>query len=151
VQSGWTEQFGPVAAQPSGGDVRGGVQYYREWGSNFAPGHGYGNLYASTTYFSRYSDWIEYSQLELGKNQYSAKNTLQPFVRFVLNLDSHGYYWSNLTEATAGLRVHPFGQRGPTLSLEGVFGVYLRGIPLPSGTKPTYWDFRPTITYGANI
>ncbi|HXP92654.1 MAG TPA: hypothetical protein VN905_04230 [Candidatus Binatia bacterium] len=151
VQSGWTETFGPVAALPSGGDVRGGVQYYREWGANFARDRGYGNLYASTTYFSRYSDWIEYSQLELGRNEFSTKNPVQPFVRLVLSLDSHGFYWSNLTEAAAGVRFHPFGQRGPSFSLDGVFGVYLRGIPLPAGTKATYWDFRPTLTYGANI
>src|SRR6185312_4202388 len=121
VQTGLSETFGPVAAQPSGSDTRGGVQYYREWGAAFSPGRGYGNLYASDTYFSRYSDWIEYSQVELGRNQYSAKNGVQPFVRFVLNLDTHGYYWSNLAEATAGVRFHPFGQRGPSISVEGVF------------------------------
>jgi hypothetical protein len=151
VQSGWSETFGPVAAQPSGGDIRGGIQYYREWGANFTPQRSYGNLYASQTYFSRYSDWIEYSQLEIGRNEYSAKNTVQPYLRFVLNLDSRKFYYSNLAEATAGVRFHPFGQRGPSLSVEGVYGIYLRGISLPPGTNPTYWDFRPTLTYGTNI
>ena len=151
MQQGVTERLGPVAANPSGADLRGGAQLYREWGSNFQADHGYANLYASTTYLSRYSDWIEYSQLEVGHNSQSTKNPVQPFVRFVLNLDSRGFYYSNLAEAVAGVRFHAFGQRGPALSIEGAYGTYLRGIVRPAGTRSTYLDFRPTLSYGANF
>jgi hypothetical protein len=151
AQAGGTTQFGPVAAQPSGGDVRGGVQYYRDFGVPLAAHRTYGNLYASTTYYSRYSDWVLYAQAEAIGNMSSSHRPFEAFFRPVLTLDTYGHYYSNLFETDAGLRYHPFGTDGPIVSIEGALGWYLRGAVRPAGQGVFYTDFRPTISYGFSL
>ncbi|MGH7729226.1 MAG: hypothetical protein ACREM2_10640 [Vulcanimicrobiaceae bacterium] len=149
LQGGATTRIGAVAAVPSGGDVRGGVQLYREWTARAHP-QVYGNAYLSQTYYSRYADAISYDQLEIGRHQGGVRG-IDLFARGVLNLDTHAYYYANLTELTLGVRFHPFGAHGPSLSFEEAAGSYLRNLPRPHGTGLFYTDFRPTFTYGANI
>ncbi|MGH7756867.1 MAG: hypothetical protein ACREM8_11380, partial [Vulcanimicrobiaceae bacterium] len=56
IQGGVSTPLGSVAAVPSGGDLRYGVQLYREWtGGAHAPRY-YGNFYGSAAFTSRYSD-----------------------------------------------------------------------------------------------
>ncbi|MDE2481392.1 MAG: hypothetical protein KGN02_04290 [bacterium] len=147
AQVGATTTIGSIASEPSGGDLRGGVQLYREWGG--ARG-AYGNFYGSGTYYSRYHDAVFYNQLELGTATGGA-HRIEYYVRPVLTFDSHPYYYDNVAEITAGVRFHPFGTRGPTFALEEAAGTYLRGDLLPPDVARTYLDFRPTIAYGVSI
>jgi hypothetical protein len=151
AQGGATSQFGPVAATPSGGDVRGGVQYYRDFGIPATAHHGYANFYGSTTYYSRYQDWILYAQAEAISNLGSHAQPLEAYVRPVLTLDTAYHYYSNLAEATVGVRYHPFGMTGPIVSVEGAAGWYLRGAARPGGLPVFYTDFRPTVSYGFSL
>ena len=148
VQGGASTRLGSVAAVRSGGDLRAGVALYREWLAEPQAAHEYGNLYASTTYLSRYSDWVEFSQLEAGRH---LATSVDLFARGSVSLDSQGHYYSNLAELTVGVRYRPFGARGPAFSLEKVAGSYLRNETRPAGTGPLYDDFRPTIAFGRNI
>ncbi len=148
VQGGVSVPLGSVAAVKSGGDLRAGIQQYREWAELPSRTQAYGNLYASTTYLSRYSDWIVYAQLEAGRHLFTPAVDL--FARGTLSLDSRGYYYSNLSELTLGIRYRPFGAHGPALSLEHVAGSYLRNAPRPDAGS-LYGDFRPTITFGRNL
>jgi hypothetical protein len=150
LQGGASQTVGPVAAIPSGGDLRGGVQLYREWGPQYAAGRTYGNFYGSGSYLSRYSDSIFYNQLEIVHNLGTARNPLEPFLRAVYSTDTRDFYYSNTAELTAGLRWHPLGVHGPILSLDGVTGRYLRG-PLPVTTPRSYTDLRPTISFGFSL
>ncbi len=149
-QVGRSFTFGPVAAQPSGNDARGGVQLYREWGPAYVPHQDYGNFYGSVEYLSRYSDTIAYNQVELVRNAGTKRLPVEVFARAVLTLDTRKFYYSNVLELTAGIRAHPFGTRGPIFSIEQTGGNYLRGT-LPAETHRAYLDFRPTISYGFNI
>ena len=151
AQAGASTHLGPVAAQPSGSDARGGVQYYRSFGPQNAAHHGYGNLYASTTYYSRYSDAVLYAQAEAVANAGGAVRPLEFFIRPVLTLDTKTFYYSNLFETSAGLRYHPLGTSGPVVSIEGAVGRYVRGAVRPAGQKPWFSDFRPTISYGFSL
>lgn len=148
VQAGRSFGLGSVAAVASGSDVRAGIQLYREWNEQRARTPSYGNLYASTTYFSRYADTIAYGQLEVGRHLFSPEVDL--FARGTLTLDTHAFYYSNLAELTLGLRYRPFGARGPAFSIENVAGSYLRNLPRPDSGS-LYSDFRPTITFGRNL
>lgn len=150
-QVGVSATVGPVAAVPSGGDLRGGVQYYRSFGPQDASHHGYGNFYGSTTYYSRYSDWVLYTQTEAVSNVGGAVRPLELFVRPVLTLDTRRHYYDNLVEAGAGIRYRPFGKSGPSLAVEEAAGVYLRGAVRPAGEGPLYTDFRPAISYGFSL
>ncbi len=149
VQAGFSSRLGSIAAVRSGGDVRAGISLYRDWLAQPPAAKEYGNLYASTTYFSRYSDWIAYAQLETGKHVFGRAFDL--FARGTVSLDSQAHYYSNLAELTLGLRYRPFGANGPALSLERVAGSYLRNTARPTGTAAIYDDFRPTITFGRNL
>jgi hypothetical protein len=149
-QVGRSFTVGPVAAQPSGNDARGGVQLYREWGPAYVPGHDYGNFYGSVEYLSRYSDTISYDQLEFVRNAGNKTLPVEVFGRIVTTLDTRQHYYSNVLELTAGIRVHPFGVHGPIVSVEQTGGDYLRGT-LPQNVHRAYLDFRPTISYGFNI
>lgn len=149
AQGGTTATIGPVAALPAGGDVRGGAQYYREWGVQ-KPHAGYGTFYGSTTYYSRYKDAVLYAQSEQAVNVANAAAPLEPFVREVVTLDSRGFYYDTLAELTAGLRYRPFGPRGPILSVEGAAGTYFGGT-LPPKSARTYTDLRPTVSYGFSL
>lgn len=148
VQAGESVGLGTVAAIRSGPDLRTGVQLYREWAELPSRVQGYGNLYASETYLSRYADVITYAQLEAGRHLITSRIDL--FARATVSLDTHAFYYSNLAELTLGLRYRPFGPRGPALSIEDVAGSYLRNLPRPDSGS-LYSDFRPTITYGRNI
>lgn len=148
VQAGESVGLGSVAAVPSGGDVRAGIQLYREWSEPTSKAPSYGNLYASTTYLSRYADTIAYGQLEAGRHLFSPKIDL--FARGTLTLDTHAFYYSNLAELTLGVRYRPFGTRGPAFSIENVAGSYLRNLPHPDAGS-LYSDFRPTVTFGRNL
>lgn len=148
VQAGGSATLGSVAAVPSGGDLRGGVQYYRDFGTPSPSHHGYGNLYASVTDYSRYQDAVAYVQLEQAMVLGSAAHALEPFLREVVLADRRRLYYDNTVEATLGLRWHPAGPHGPTLSLEGALGAYTAGAVRPAGVGPTYRDFRPTVSYG---
>lgn len=150
AQGGISKQVGAVAAVPSGGDLRYGVQEYREWGGDAAKRPSYGNVYASGTYLSRYSDGVLYAQVETGRSAHRPWAP-EPFARIVLTLDTRTFYYSNLAEMTVGVRFRPLGARGIAFSLEQVAGAYLRNARLPVGTGPTYHDFRPTIAYGMNL
>lgn len=150
IQGGGSKTVGPVAAQASGGDLRGGVQLYREWGPTNAHGRTYGNFYGSASYLSRYSDSIFYNQLEIVHNIGSSRAPLEPFVRAVVTADTRTFYYSNVAEVTAGLRYSPFGTRGPAFSLEALTGRYLRGV-LPASEARTYTDLRPTVSFGFNL
>lgn len=150
VQGGESEKFGTVAAQPSGGDVRGGLQLYREWGTGAASRGDSGSLYTSAVYYSRYSDWVSYSQLEI-VHAIGARRRLEPFLREVLNLDTQDHYYSNLAETSAGLRWLPFGAHGIRVEALYAVGVYLRNALRPAGQAQSYSDFRPTISYGMNL
>jgi hypothetical protein len=149
-QVGRSFTVGPVAAQPSGNDARGGAQLYREWGPAYEHGQDYGNFYGSVEYLSRYSDTISYNQLELVRNAGNKRLPVEIFGRVVATLDTKQHYYSNVLELTAGIRVHPFGVHGPIVSVEQTGGDYLRGT-LPQNVRRAYLDFRPTISYGFNI
>ncbi|MBV8150358.1 MAG: hypothetical protein JO101_03690 [Candidatus Eremiobacteraeota bacterium] len=151
VEGGASEKFGPIAALSSGGDVRGGIQFYRDWGTGPTYRHAWGSIYASTVYYSRYSDWILYSQGEAVAALASPRHPFEPFLRAVVNLDTQRHYYSNLAEAGAGIRYHPFGRKGPGLEAMFVQGVYLRNTVRPAGQGTTYTDFRPAINYGTNL
>lgn len=148
VQAGRSVGLGSVAAVPSGGDLRAGIQLYREWAKPALRASSYGNLYASTTYMSRYADVITYAQLEAGRHFFGPRFDL--FARGTVTLDTHAFYYSNLAELTLGVRYHPFGPRGPAFSIEGVGGSYLRNLPRPDSGS-FYSDFRPTVTFGRNL
>jgi hypothetical protein len=109
----------------------------------------YGRLYASGTYFSRYSDGILYGELECGR--VASHGLTEVFARTVLALDTRTFYYGNLAEMMIGMRWHLFGMHGPALSLEQAAGVYLRNAQLPTGRQTMYHDFRPTISYGVNL
>ena len=149
AQVGGTTNLGSVVAVPSGGDFRGGLQYYREWGP--ANLRTYGNFYGSITYFSRYQDTLSYNQMEFGTRIGRGSHHTELYFRPTLTLDTHQYYYSNVAEVTAGIRFYPFGSHGPTLAFEEAAGQYLRGGLLPAGIGSTYLDFRPTLAYGVNI
>ena len=148
VQAGQSFGLGSVAAVQSGADLRAGIQLYREWQEASPKIPSYGNLYASTTYFSRYSDTIAYGQLEVGRHLFSPQVDL--FARGTLTLDTHAFYYSNLAELTLGVRYRLFGSQGPAFSIETVAGSYLRNLPRPDSGS-LYSDFRPTITFGRNL
>ena len=148
VQAGESASLGTIAAVKSGPDLRIGVQLYREWAEPPSRAQGYGNLYASETYFSRYADTITYAQLEVGRHPFEPRIDL--FARGTVTLDTHAFYYSNLVELTLGVRYRPFGARGPAVSLESVAGSYLRNRPRPESSS-LYSNFRPTITYGRNL
>lgn len=148
VQAGESVGLGTVAAVKSGPDVRAGVQLYREWAEAPSRTQGYGNLYASATYFSRYADTIAYAQIEAGRHPFTQRVDI--FARGTVSLDTHAFYYSNLAELTLGVRYRPFGARGPAISIENVAGSYLRNLPRPDASS-LYSDFRPTITYGRNL
>ncbi len=147
AQAGATTTIGSVASEPSGGDVRGGAQLYREWGG---PRGAYGNFYGSGTYYSRYQDTVFYNQLEIGTSNGGAR-PIEFYLRPVVTFDTRPYYYDNVAELTAGVRFHPFGTRGPTFALEEAAGTYLRGNLLPAGVAHTYLDFRPTVAYGVSL
>ncbi len=149
AQVGSTTNIGSVVAVPSGGDFRGGLQYYREWGATSL--RAYSNFYGSVTYFSRYQDTLSYNQLEFGTRIGRGPHHTELYLRPTLTLDTHQYYYSNVAEITAGIRFYPFGSHGPTLAFEEAAGQYLRGGLLPGGIGSTYLDFRPTLAYGVNI
>ncbi len=148
VQAGESVGLGTVATVKSGPDVRTGVQFYREWAERPSRTQGYGNLYASETYLSRYADAITYAQIEVGRHPFTSRVDL--FARGTLTLDTHAFYYSNLAELTLGLRYRPFGTHGPAFSIERVAGSYLRNLPGPD-SGVLYGDFRPTVTYGQNL
>lgn len=150
VQGGFSTQVGPVAATPSGGDLRGGVQLYREWGKTYDHAMTYGNFYGSGTYLSRYQDTVLYNQLEIAHNLGSSSHPLEPFVRATLAADTRVFYYSNTAQVTLGLRYHPLGRSGPIVSLEGSGVNYLRGT-LPASEHRAYTALRPTISYGFSL
>lgn len=151
AQGGRSFTVGPVAAQSSGGDLRAGAQLYREWGPTSQRKRDYGNFYGSATYYSRYSDTVAYLQAETARNIGSFKHPIEPFARGVLTLDTRRFYYSNLVEFTVGIRAHPLGVAGPTLSIEAIKGAYLQRSPLPLGVTATYADFRPTVSIGFSL
>lgn len=151
AQAGKSFTVGPLAAQSSGGDVRAGIQLYREWGPTGKRKRDYGNFYGSTTYYSRYSDSVAYLQAETVRNIGTFAAPIEPFVRGVLTLDTRRFYYSNLIEVTAGIRAHPLGTHGPILSIEAVKGAYIKRVPLPLGVTATYSDFRPTVSLGFSL
>lgn len=151
VQGGATTRIGAAAAVPSGGDVRGGAQLYREWGGLAHAQRAYGNFYGSGTYYSRYQDTVFYNQLESGRLLGNQTRSVDLYLRGTYTVDTHQYFYDNLAELTAGVRLHPFGTHGPSFAIEGVGGIYTHPGLLPLGTRRTYWDFRPTIAYGVNI
>lgn len=151
AQAGATMRLGAVASVPSGGDVRGGVQLYREWGGPAAHRAGYGNFYGSGTYYSRYQDTVFYNQLELGTRTSPAPTATEFYLRPVFTMDSKSYYYDNLIELTAGVRFHPFGTHGPTFALEEAAGTYTNRSGLPASLGASYFDFRPTISYGVSL
>lgn len=151
AQGGATSRIGSVASVRSGGDFRGGAQYYREWAG---PSHGrrdYGNFFGSATYYSRYQDAYAYNQLELGRNVGALTHPTELYVRTTLTLDTHPYFYGNSAEVIGGVRFHPFGRRGPAIEFDGIVGSYLRKDLLPPGTAQHYTDFRPTVSYGVNL
>lgn len=150
IEAGSTTTLGTVAAVPSGGDLRAGLQYYREW-AQARTQRTYGNFYGSVTYFSRYQDTLSYNQLEFGTRVGRGNRRTEFYLRPTLTLDTHQYYYSNVAEVTAGVRFYPFGSHGPTFALEEAAGTYLRNSLLPANVSPTYLDFRPTLAYGVNI
>ncbi len=149
AQAGVTTKIGSIAATPSGGDLRGGLEYYREWGG--AAKAAYGNFFGDGIYYSRYHDLQFYEQLEIGSTPPNERHPVSVFARAVLALDTHPYFYGNYAELTLGVRLTPFGLRGPAIELGGVSGTYLRGNLLPIGVSKNYIDFRPTISYGVNI
>ena len=151
AQGGRSFTVGPVAAQSSGGDMRAGAQLYREWGPTSQRKRDYGNFYGSATYYSRYSDTVAYLQAETARNIGSFKHPIEPFARGDLTLDTRRFYYSNLVEFTVGIRAHPLGMAGPTLSIEAIKGAYLQRSPLPLGVTSTYADFRPTVSIGFSL
>ena len=151
AQGGKSFTVGPIAAQPSGGDVRAGAQLYREWGPTAQRNRDYGNFYGSATYYSRYSDSVTYLQAETARNIGTFAHPIEPFARGVLTLDTRRFYYSNLIELTVGVRVHPLGTRGPILAIEAVKGAYIKRTPLPLGVTSTYSDFRPTFSIGFSL
>ena len=152
AQAGGSVQVGPIAAQPSGGDVRGGVQFYRDFGPTNAAHHGYGNFYGSTTYYSRYSDWILYAQAEAVSNLGNSTRPFEAFARQVLNLDTHYSLLLELDGNVGRPALSPLRRRGPDH-----FGRRsVRRVPARSGAaggtwRVLHWDFRPTISYGFSI
>ncbi|MHB8178839.1 MAG: hypothetical protein ACYDA5_06795 [Vulcanimicrobiaceae bacterium] len=150
-QAGATTKIGRVAATPSGGDLRGGAEYYREWGGAQLKRHAYGNFYGDGVYYSRYHDMQFYNQLEVGTEPLHSSHPVDLFVRGVLAMDTHPYYYGNYAEATLGVRFYPFGLHGPTIELDGVAGTYLRANLVPAGVSRSYIDFRPLISYGVSI
>ena len=151
AQAGKSFTLGAVAALPAGGDLRTGVQLYREWGPSGQPRHDYGNFYGSTTYYSRYADAVAYLQAETARNIAARTHPIEPFARAVLTLDTRKFYYSNLVELTVGIRAHPLGIGGPILSIDAVRGAYLVRSPLPKDVNATYADFRPTISLGFSL
>ena len=151
AQGGVTTKIGSIAATPSGGDLRGGLEYYREWGGALKRQAAYGNFFGDGIYYSRYHDLQFYEQLEIGSTPPNERHPVSVFARAVLALDTHPYFYGNYAELTLGVRLTPFGLRGPAIELGGVTGTYLRGNLLPIGVAKTYVDFRPTISYGVNI
>lgn len=151
VQGGATTKIGSIAATPSGGDLRGGLEYYREWGGAAERKAAYGNFFGDGIYYSRYHDLQFYEQVEIGSTPPLQSHPVTLFARGVLALDTHPYFYGNYAEMTLGVRLTPFGLRGPAIELGGVAGTYLRGNLLPIGISKTYIDFRPTISYGVNI
>ncbi len=151
AQAGGTTRVGAVASVPSGGDVRGGIQLYREWGGAAAHRAAYGNFYGSGTYYSRYQDTIFYNQLELGRRTSASPSATEIYVRPVFTIDSKSYYYDNILELTAGIRFHPFGSRGPSFALEEAAGTYTNRGGLPASLPSSYLDFRPTISYGVSL
>jgi len=151
AQGGKSFTVGPIAAQPSGGDVRAGAQLYREWGPTSQRNRDYGNFYGSATYYSRYSDSVTYLQGETARNIGTFAHPIEPFARGVLTLDTRRFYYSNLIELTVGVRAHPLGTGGPILAIEAVKGAYIKRTPLPLGVTSTYSDFRPTVSIGFRL
>ncbi|HET9030369.1 MAG TPA: hypothetical protein VFN49_09330 [Candidatus Aquilonibacter sp.] len=152
LQGGASAKLGSVAAVHSGGDLRGGAQLYREWGpAVHRDGSSYGNFYGSGVYYSRYQDTIFYNQLEFGRYAGSGAHATELYLRPVLTLDTQRYYYDNLVELTAGMRFHPFGAHGPTFAVEEAYGTYLAPSTVPAGQSKTWFDFRPTISYGVNV
>ena len=151
AQAGVTKTIGPIASLPSGTDARGGVQLYREWGGPNVGKRTYGNFYGSGTYYSRYQDSVFYNQLETGRTIGSSKHPIDLYLRGVLTADTHSFYYDNVAELTAGVRWHPFGLRGPSFALEEAAGIYTRAGLVPAGTSKSYFDFRPTVSYGVAI
>lgn len=151
LQAGETAKVGSVATVHSGGDVRGGAQLYREWNITPIAGHPYGNFFGSAVYYSRYQDTVFYNQLEVGRYLSSGWRAAEVYLRPVMTLDTQSYYYGNLVEMTAGVRVHPFGRRGPALALEEAAGRYTMPSAVPAGQAKTWLDFRPIVTYGVDL
>lgn len=149
TQIGLSAPLGTAPATRSGLDVRAGVQDYREW-TAARDVRNYGNFYGSLFYLSRYDDVIAYGQIEQGHRFGSVRNPIEVYGRATLTLDTHNFYYDNVAEFAGGVRLHPFGVRGPSVALEEAIGTYVHGAR-PLETPATFADFRPTIAFGMSI
>ncbi len=156
AQVGTSFDFGPnISDLPTTShlDIRGGVEYYRDWNNPPSSSNRYfGTFYGDTIYYSRYQNAILYFEAERGREFGSQKFPLQIFVKTAGAQDTKRYYYNDVIEFAAGAQVL-IGRHGPTFGFAEAFSAYT-GSPqslAQAGVQRSYWSFRPQITYGASF
>jgi hypothetical protein len=156
AQAGSSFDFGPAVTElPTSShlDVRGGLEYYRDWNNPPTSSNRYfGTFYGDTIYYSRYQNTLLYFEAERGREFGSQRFPLQIFVRAAGSQDAKRYYYNNVIEFAGGAQVL-CGRHGPTFGFAEAFSTYT-GSPqslTQAGVQRSYWSFRPQITYGASF
>lgn len=151
VQVGLTARVGALAAREPTGDVRSGLQFFKNWGglSVGSPSRaGYATFFGQAIYGNRDRDAVLFDQIELGRALAETRNAVDLYVRGALSLDSHGFYYANDIEGIVGFRLRPHFGSGLSFTAEKVFGTYVRSIARPTGVGSTYRNFRLNAGYG---
>jgi hypothetical protein len=156
-QVGSSFAFGPQTpstATTKHFDVRGGVEYYRDWSD--LPGTGrriVGSFYGDFIYYNRYQNALLYFEAERGREFGAVKRPFQAFVRLSGSQDTRRYYYNELVALTGGVRFLPMGRSGPAVALEEAYSSYLAPAAelQAAGVTRSYWSFRPTLTFGASF
>jgi hypothetical protein len=93
--------------------------------------------YASAGYYTRYANMIGYLQGRAGARMFSFRyTTADLYGRADLTWDTHGDYYNNTAEISAGLRVIPHQAWGLQVLLEHHLGWYIgSSLGNPFGTK----------------
>lgn len=128
-----------------------GAEWYRPWQPARA-GAPYGYVDTTTTvaggsFANTALVFDALHVLPIGRSERAPEFTL----RASLAADSRRRYFANVAELAAGVRVAPFGLKGPSVMLEAVAGRFGIGAALPAGAGRSYGALRPSITQSVQL
>lgn len=156
-QVGSSFDFGPLTpstATTKHFDVRGGLEYYRDWSDEPGTGHRtIGSFFGDVIYYSRYQNTLLYFEAERGREFGRLTRPVQVFARLTGSQDTRRYFYNEALALAGGVRYMPLGRSGPALGIEEAYSTYLdSGQALSAaGAARSYWSFRPVVTFGASF